>query len=146
MLNEVQQRFNQTQQDIQDLYYDTNNKLKPYTPKLGRKGAANAANGNAPDSVRNQMIRQDPRFFTFQNACLNQIAKFHLQNAVLEELENQMFRLFAHVSLTRNPRATRDMVPPEVWANLKLDPEITELEQRRAELKQGQYRFDGQGQ
>lgn len=90
------------------------------------------------------MLRQDPRFFTFQNAYLNQIAKFHLQNAFLEEeMEDQMFRLFAHVSLTRDPRATRDMVPPEVWENLHPDPEITKLEERRAELKGGQYRFDG---
>ncbi|KAK1769640.1 hypothetical protein QBC33DRAFT_531460 [Phialemonium atrogriseum] len=51
-----------------------------------------------------------------------------------------MFRLFAHVSLTRDPGATRD----EVWANLAPDPEIAELEERRAELKQGQYRIDGQ--
>lgn len=69
----------------------------------------------------------------------------YLQNAFLEEeTEDQMFRLFAHVSLTRDPRATRDMVPSEVWANLVPDPEIAELEERRAELKQGQYRIDGQ--
>ncbi len=83
-------------------------------------------------------MRHDQRFFTFQDAYLNQIAKFHLQNGFLEEeMENQMFRLFAHVSLTRDPRARRDMVPPDVWANLAPDPEITELEERRAELKQG---------
>ena len=89
-------------------------------------------------------MRQDPRFFTFWSAYLNQIANFHLQNAFLEEeKEDQLFRLFAHVSLTRDPRASRDMVPPEVWANLPPDPEITKLEQERAELKQGIYRFDG---
>ncbi|KAH9984587.1 hypothetical protein F4779DRAFT_632530 [Xylariaceae sp. FL0662B] len=114
-------------------------------------GAANAANANhyalrvAPDSVRNQIMRHNPRYFMFQNAYLNQIAKFHLQNAFLEEeIEDQMFRLFAHVSLTRDPRAIRDMVPPEVWTNLAPDPKITKLEKRRAALKQGQYRFDGQ--
>ena len=91
------------------------------------------------------MMRHNPKYFMFQDAYLNQVAKFHLQNAFLEEeMEDQMFRLFAHVSLTRDPRATRDMVPPEVWANLAPDPEITKLEKRRAKLKQGQYRFDGQ--
>ncbi|KAK7419449.1 hypothetical protein QQZ08_010867 [Neonectria magnoliae] len=35
------------------------------------------------------------------------------------------------------------MVPAEVWANLPPDPEITALEEQRAELKQGQYRFQG---
>ncbi|KAK3371955.1 FluG domain-containing protein [Podospora didyma] len=115
-----------------------------WTPKAGRRGAANAANGNAPDAVRDQMMRHNPKFFTFFSAYLNQIANFHLQNAFLEEeLENQLFRMFAHVSLTRDPRATRDMVPEEVWASLPPDPEISKLEERRAELKQGQYRFDG---
>ncbi|KAK7211084.1 hypothetical protein V2G26_018262 [Clonostachys chloroleuca] len=35
------------------------------------------------------------------------------------------------------------MVPDEVWANLLPDPEIVELEEQRAELKQGNYRIDG---
>ncbi|KAF3768368.1 hypothetical protein M406DRAFT_250781, partial [Cryphonectria parasitica EP155] len=118
---------------------------KKWTPRAGRRGAANAANGDAPDAVRDQMMRHDPRFFTFHCAYLNENAKFDFQNCFLEdEKEDQLFRLLAHVSLTRDPRATRDMVPPEVWANLQPDPEITALEERRAELKQGQYRFDGQ--
>jgi hypothetical protein len=91
------------------------------------------------------MMRHNERFFTFQDAYLNQHVNFDLQNAFLEEeMENQMFRLFAHVSLTRDPRAARDMVPPQVWANLAPDPEITALEERRAELRQGHYRFEGQ--
>jgi hypothetical protein len=75
---------------------------------------------------------------------LNQIANFDLQNAFLEEeTEDQLFRVFAHVSLTRDPRATRDMVPDEVWADLPPDPEIVELEEERETLKQGQYRIQG---
>ncbi|KAI0128264.1 hypothetical protein BJ170DRAFT_701240 [Xylariales sp. AK1849] len=71
------------------------------------------------------------------------IADFHLQNAFLEEeLETQLFRLFAYVSLTQDPRAVSDMVPNEVWANLPPDPEIHELEAQRAKPKQDQYRFD----
>lgn len=90
------------------------------------------------------MMRHNERFFTFRDAYLNQNVNFDLQNAFLEEeMESQMFRLFAHVSLTRDPRATRNMVPPEVWANLAPDPEITRLEKQRAELKQGQYRIEG---
>ena len=90
------------------------------------------------------MIRHDPKYFTFQSAYLNEKAKFDLQNTFLEEKkEDQLFRLFAHVSLTQDPRATRDMVPDFVWANLQPDPEIAELEERRTELKQGQYRFQG---
>ncbi|KAI0410456.1 hypothetical protein F5X98DRAFT_368799 [Xylaria grammica] len=75
-----------------------------------RRGAANAANGIAPDSVGDQMMRHNPKYFMFQDAYLNQIAEFHLQNAFLgEEMEDQMFRLLAHVSLTCDLCATRDM-------------------------------------
>jgi hypothetical protein len=81
---------------------------------------------------------------TFQSAYLNEIANFDLQNAFLEgEKESQLFRPFAHVSLTRDPRATADMVPDEVWANLAPDPEIVELEEQRAQLKRGKYRIEG---
>lgn len=100
--------------------------------------------GDAPDSVRDQMMRHDPQFVTFHNAYLNEIANFDLQNAFLEEeKESELFRLFAHVSLTRDPRATSDMVPEEIWANLLPDPEIVELEEQRAQLKQGKYRIEG---
>lgn len=117
---------------------------KAWAPRFGRRGAANAANMNAPDAVRDQMLRHDPKFFTFQSAYLNEVANFDLQNAFLEEeTEDQLFRLFAHVSLTRDPRATRDMVPAEVWTNLPPDPEIASLEEERAKLKQGQYRLQG---
>ncbi|KAK7429834.1 hypothetical protein QQZ08_003679 [Neonectria magnoliae] len=117
---------------------------KHWTPRFARRGASNAANGDAPDSVRDQMMRHDPQFATFQHAYLNENANFDLQNAFLEEeKQNQLFRLFAHVSFTRDPRATADMVPEEVWANLPLEPEIVELEERRAELKGGKYRIDG---
>lgn len=89
-------------------------------------------------------MRHDPKFATFHGAYLNERVEFDLQNTFLgEETENQMYRLLAHVSLTRDPRATRDMVPKEVWANLPPDPEIAELEERRAELKRGQYRIRG---
>ena len=89
-------------------------------------------------------MRLDPRFFTFHNAYLNQMVEFDLQNTFLEEAtESELYKLFAHVSLTRDPRAKRDMVPEQVWANLPPDPEIVELEKRRASLKQGRYRIQG---
>ncbi|KAL8398621.1 hypothetical protein RB596_005954 [Gaeumannomyces avenae] len=115
-----------------------------WTPKFFRRGAANAANGNAPDVVRDQMMRHDPKFSTFHGAYLNERVKFDLQNTFLEEeTEDQLYKLFAHVSITRDPRAKRDMVPDEVWANLPPDPEIVELEEQRTALKQGQYRIRG---
>lgn len=82
------------------------------------------------------MMRHDPQFVTFHHAYLNEIANFDLQNAFLEEeKESQLFRLFAYVSLMRDPRATSDMVPKEVWANLSPDPQIVELEEQRVHLK-----------
>lgn len=79
------------------------------------------------------MMRHDPQFMTFQSAYLNQIVNFDIQNAFLEEeKETQLFRMFAHVSLTRDPRATADMVPPEVWANAPPDPEIIEFQKQLA--------------
>ncbi|KAJ4854601.1 uncharacterized protein T069G_11580 [Trichoderma breve] len=117
---------------------------KRLTPRSARRGAGNAANGDAPDSVRDQMMRHDPKFATFFNAYLNQIANFDLQNAFLEEeKEVQLFRLFTHVSLTRDPRAVRDMVPKEVREAAGPDPEIVKLEEERDTLKQGRYRIEG---
>lgn len=89
-------------------------------------------------------MRHDPKFATFFNAYLNQIANFDLQNAFLEEeKEVQLFRLFTHVSLTRDPRAVRDMVPKEVREAAGADPEIVKLEEERDTLKQGRYRIEG---
>ncbi|KAK2729318.1 FluG domain-containing protein [Colletotrichum kahawae] len=116
----------------------------PWTPRFFRRGAANAANGNAPDSVRDQMMRHDPKFATFHGAYLNEKVNFDLQNTFLEETtESQLYKLFTHVSLTRDPRATRDMVPQEVWDNLPPDPEIQELVLQREKLKAGRYRIQG---
>ncbi|OAA45708.1 FluG domain-containing protein [Cordyceps fumosorosea ARSEF 2679] len=99
---------------------------------------------DATDSVRDQMMRHEPGFKTFFSAYLNEIANFDLQNAFLEEeKQSQLFRMFAHVSLTRDPRAVRDMVPEKVWANQPPDPEIVKWEEERAVLKQGRYRVAG---
>ncbi|KAG4269065.1 hypothetical protein FPRO04_12297 [Fusarium proliferatum] len=135
--------YSKLRDDVGQQSLDSGHERK-WTPRFARRGAGNAANGDAPDSVRDQMMRQDPRFMTFQSAYLNEIANFDLQNAFLEEeKESQLFRLFAHVSLTRDPRATADMVPDEVWTNLPPDPEIVELEEQREQLKQGKYRIEG---
>jgi hypothetical protein len=89
-------------------------------------------------------MRHNPKFFTFQDAYLNENVEFDLQNVLLEEeQEEKLFRQFALAGLTRDPRARRNMVPEEVWARLPPDPEIQALEQRRDELKGGQYRVWG---
>ncbi|QPG93463.1 hypothetical protein C2857_000044 [Epichloe festucae Fl1] len=145
--------YSKLRDDIGQQSLDSGHERK-WTPRFARRGAGNAANGaylygtrplnagfvampslfpllivfftgDAPDSVRDQMMRQDPRCMTFQSAYLNEIANFDLQNAFLgEEKESQLFRLFAH-------------------ANLAPAPEIIELEEQRARLKQAKYRIEG---
>ncbi|KUI70859.1 hypothetical protein VM1G_06471 [Cytospora mali] len=90
-------------------------------------------------------MRHDPKWATFNSAYINEKVQFHLQNAFLDEpTEDGLISLFTHISLTRDPRASRNMVPAEVWRDLPPDPEIVQLEQKRAVLKGGQYRIQGQ--
>jgi len=56
-----------------------------WTPRFFRRGAGNAANGKAPEAVRDQIMRHDPRFATFHNAYLNEMVKFNMQNTFLGE-------------------------------------------------------------
>ena len=60
-------------------------------------------------------MHHNPVFLTFQNAYLNKILNFDIQNAFLEEeKETELFWIFAYISLIRDPCATANMVPPEV--------------------------------
>ncbi|KAK4249237.1 hypothetical protein C7999DRAFT_39654 [Corynascus novoguineensis] len=118
---------------------------KPTQPKGFRRGAANEADGNAPDAVRDQMLRHDPKWATFNSVYINPRVRFHLQNAVLyEPYEDALIEMLTHISVMRDPRASRDIAPDEVWRKMPPDPEIVELEQRRERLKGGQYRIRGQ--
>ncbi|KAK4116055.1 FluG domain-containing protein [Canariomyces notabilis] len=117
---------------------------KAIEPKAWRRGAANAANGNASDAVRDQMMRHDPRWATFNSAYINEKVSFHLQNAFLAEpTEDSLLAMLSHIGHMRDPRARKDMVPDEVWEMLPPDPEIVALETERARLKGGQYRIKG---
>ncbi|KAK3379568.1 hypothetical protein B0T24DRAFT_655313 [Lasiosphaeria ovina] len=88
---------------------------RPIEPKAWRRGAANVANGNASDAIRDQMMRHDPN----------------------------LIGMLSYIGLIRDPRARKDMVPDEAWAELPPDPEILALEAERAQLKGGQYRITG---
>ncbi|RYP47628.1 hypothetical protein DL768_006344 [Monosporascus sp. mg162] len=101
--------------------------------------------GNVSDAVRDQIIRHNPKFATFHGVYLNEMVQFDMQNTFLgKQAEDQLYKLFTYVSLTRNPRAVKDMVPEEVWANIEPDPEIIALEQRRIALKGGSYQVQDQ--
>ncbi|KJZ71090.1 hypothetical protein HIM_09509 [Hirsutella minnesotensis 3608] len=117
---------------------------KAFGPKAFRRGAANAANGNASDAVRDQMMRHDPKWATFNSAYINEKVGFHLERVVADEpTEDCLLDLFTHMSLMRDPQARQNMVPDEVWRNLPEDPEIMDLERQREQLKQGKYRIRG---
>ncbi|KAK4096626.1 hypothetical protein N658DRAFT_501359 [Parathielavia hyrcaniae] len=113
-------------------------------PKAWRRGAANAANGNASDAVRDQMMRHDPKWATFNSAYINEKVGFHLQNAFLEEpTEDSLLAMLSHIGHMRDPRARRDMVPDQVWDMMPPDSEIEALKSERAQLKGSQYRVKG---
>lgn len=100
--------------------------------------------GNASDAVRDQMMRHDPKWATFNSAYINEKVEFHLQNAFLDEpMEDGLINFFTHISIMRDPRASYDMVPDEVWSALPPDPEIAVLEAQRGELKKGRFRIQG---
>ncbi|KAJ4307316.1 hypothetical protein N0V88_000699 [Collariella sp. IMI 366227] len=116
----------------------------PVQPKDFRRGAANAANGNASDAVRDQMMRHDPKWATFNNAYINEKVGFHVQNAFLKEpTEDSLLRMLLHIGHMRDPRARKDMVPDEVWEMMPPDPEIEALEAERERLKGGRYCIKG---
>ncbi|OXV05933.1 hypothetical protein Egran_06299 [Elaphomyces granulatus] len=99
---------------------------------------------NASDAVRDQMMRHDPKWATFNSAYINEKVEFHLQNAFLEEpTEDGLIGMLSHIGLMRDPRASKNMVPDEVWENMPADPDIVELEAERAELKSGKHRIRG---
>ena len=89
-------------------------------------------------------MRHDPKWATFNSAYINEKVGFHLQNAFLEEpTEDSLLAMLSHLSLTRDPRASKDMVPDEVWELMAPDPEIEALKKERAKLKGGRHRIKG---
>ncbi|KAK4220476.1 FluG domain-containing protein [Podospora fimiseda] len=46
--------------------------------------------------------------------------------------------MFSYIGLMRDPRASKDMVPDDVWEMMLPDPEIETLEAEKAQLKGGQ--------
>lgn len=89
-------------------------------------------------------MRHDPKWATFNSAYINEKVQFHLERVVADEpTEDCLIDLFTHMSMTRDPRASQNMVPDEVLRSLPPDPEITGLEARRDQLKKGRYRIQG---
>jgi len=89
-------------------------------------------------------MRHDPKWATFNSAYINEKVGFHLQNAFLDEpTEDSLLAMLSHIGLMRDPRASKDMVPDEVWELMPPDPQVAALKAERAQLKGGQYRIKG---
>ena len=58
-------------------------------------------------------------------------------------MQTKLLSMLSHVGHMRDPRASTNMVPDEVWASLPLDLEVVELERRRTALKGGKYCIKG---
>lgn len=100
--------------------------------------------GKAPDTVRDQAMRHDPKWAIFNHAYINEKIQFDVQNAILNEpLEDELIQFWSHMGMARDPRATRNMVPAEVWKNMPPDAEIMRLESELAKLKGNEFRIEG---
>ena len=90
------------------------------------------------------MICHDLKYTTFNSAYINETARFYLQNAFLDEPpEDSLLGMLSHIGLLHDPRASKDMVPDEIWEIMLPDPEIAALETERVYLKGGRYRIKG---
>ncbi|KAK3897428.1 hypothetical protein C8A05DRAFT_47960 [Staphylotrichum tortipilum] len=114
------------------------------TARAWRRWRANGLNGEAPDAVRDQVMRHDPRWTTFFGAYLNMAVQWDLVNSTLQkDLQNKLILELTQVGIWHDPRATKDMVPDEVWKEMPPNPEIEALRKRKEELKGGSYRIAG---
>ena len=89
-------------------------------------------------------MRHDLRWTTLFGAYLNKVIECDLvSSAFQKELQNKLISELMQVDIWHDPRATRDMVPDEVWEEMTSDPEIAALKRKRAQLKRGTYRIAG---
>ncbi|GAP84601.2 hypothetical protein SAMD00023353_1101300 [Rosellinia necatrix] len=59
---------------------------------------------------------KDPKWVAFSNAYINEKVEFHLQNAFCDEpTEDAVIAMLMHINVMRDPRATSDTVPEEIW-------------------------------
>ncbi|KAL2133499.1 hypothetical protein VTI74DRAFT_2264 [Chaetomium olivicolor] len=76
-------------------------------------------------------MRHDPKCATFNSAYINEKVGFHLQNAFLDEsTEDSLLGMLSYIGLMRDLRASKDIVPDEVWKMMPPDLEIEALQGR----------------
>ncbi|KAK4171226.1 hypothetical protein QBC36DRAFT_171591, partial [Triangularia setosa] len=62
------------------------------------------------------------------SAYINEKVGFHLQNALLDKpTEDGLLVMLSHIGLMRDPRASKDMIPDEVWELMLPNQQIAAL-------------------
>ncbi|RYP74213.1 hypothetical protein DL771_003146 [Monosporascus sp. 5C6A] len=101
--------------------------------------------GSAPDAIRDQVMRHDPRWTTFFSAYLNMAVQWDLVGSALQtELQNKLISNLTQAGIWHDPRATRNMVPDEVWEEIEPDPEIMALGKGGGQLERNTYQITRQ--
>ena len=96
--------------------------------------------------MRDQVLRHDPLTGVFSGAYRDELVRFNVQDAFLENdiSDDGLTRAFTHMSIRCNPGAPNE-VPEEVMKPLfAADPDILDLERRSKELHtkiKWEYRF-----
>ena len=93
--------------------------------------------GAASDSVRDQVLRHDPSTGVFGAAYRDQLVRFNVQDAFLENnvSDDGLTRAFTHMSIRCNPGAP-DPVSEEFMRQFYTqDPDIIDLERQTAKTK-----------
>jgi len=102
--------------------------------------------GAASEAVRDQVLRHDPLTGVFSGAYRDELVRFNVQDAFLENdiSDDGLTRAFTHMSIRCNPGAPNE-VPEEIMKPLfAADPDIVDLERRSKELHtkiKWEYRF-----
>ncbi|KAH7418717.1 hypothetical protein BKA64DRAFT_730274 [Cadophora sp. MPI-SDFR-AT-0126] len=113
------------------------------TSRCFRRNTGNVVDHEATSAVRDQVMRHNPNSAVYNAAYINERVLFDVQSAVLERPSaDGILRMLTHMSLMRDPRAPVH-VPDDVLAAFPPDPRITDLEEKRAQLKAGAYRIQG---
>ncbi|KND88769.1 hypothetical protein TOPH_06521 [Tolypocladium ophioglossoides CBS 100239] len=86
-----------------------------------RRGNANAIIGVAPDSVVDQVMRQDPMTGCLANAYLNRRVGFNTDPSA-----DGLTRAFTHISIRCNPEVLKE-IPKAEMDNLPPDPDVVNL-------------------
>ncbi|KAJ8065403.1 hypothetical protein OCU04_006091 [Sclerotinia nivalis] len=106
------------------------NKVVKLTSYCFHQSTANTIDDIASDAVHNQIMRHDPFTGVFNRVYINNIIRFNVQNAFLENeiSDNGLTRAFTHISIRYNPSVPNEVLTEIMNSLLTADPDIVDLE------------------